>query len=112
MTSTPAPLPAAYLLFAFLCGPPFLSLLICLRRLRYQQRRGRGGKLLVVGIVFSAAAFLFNSGTTFITTFRIARDEVTFGRVHVVALALAWLCFWIWISALVFRARRKRNQVY
>lgn len=111
MMSTPGALPAVYLLFAFLCGPPLLSLFICMRRLRHEQRHRRSGKRFGAGIAISAAAFLFNFGVTFATTLTIARGEAAFGRLLALALALAWLCFWIWIAALVLRARRERNRI-
>ncbi len=110
MTSAQGALYAFYVLSVLLCGPPLLSLWICFRRLGRVQRHGRTGHVFLAGIVISAIALPYNFGMTLLTAMSIARGETELGTIHVAAMALAWLCFWIWIAVLVVRLRRPRRR--
>ena len=110
MTSAQGVVSALYILFAILCVPPLLGVLIGMRRAHQATERSIGGSLFLVGALFSGAAFLFNLGVTIGAILGIARGVFEFGSFHVVAAALAWLCFWLWLTMVIMGKRRSRHR--
>ncbi|MDI3334980.1 hypothetical protein QKW60_01030 [Defluviimonas aestuarii] len=111
MTSAQGAVPALYILFVLLCAPPLLGAYLGLRRARLASDHTSGGSLFLVGAIFSAAAFLFNFGVTFVATIRIAGGAFEFGLSHAIAAALAWFCFWLWLAMVFLRKRRSRHRI-
>ncbi|HQY43802.1 MAG TPA: hypothetical protein PK450_06445 [Paracoccaceae bacterium] len=82
---------------ALTCLPPFLALRLFVHSYRRALRRHMPAGRFLAAIGVSIFIFLFNLGALLITSFAMSEGELTLGRVQVVAIALAWIAFWIWL---------------
>lgn len=100
----------AAIFFVLLCGPPALSLWLCILRFRRMMRHGRSGRLYLAGFLFSAAALVINTIIVLMTGYRTIFGPQPFGTLQVAAGALSWLCLWLWIVLLFVRPRIHRRR--
>jgi hypothetical protein len=95
-------------MLAVLCGPPFVALHMLRRRVGWARPEHRRFYHWALG--FAGAALLFN---LFVSIF-FAPEAISgplsdmLSSVHVLALALSWVCFWSCIALAVFVRRRRR----
>ncbi|SPH17374.1 hypothetical protein DEA8626_00892 [Defluviimonas aquaemixtae] len=104
-------MPALYILIALFCVPPVLSLQASIRWFRHVRKRGRPGVWPLLGIAVSVVALAFNLGVIGVDLATSGTVGIELGQIHAWTLGLSWICFWIWIVALVW-LRRHRHKVY
>ena len=100
----------AVILFVLFCGPPVLSLWLCILRFRRMVRHDRSGGLYLAGLLFSAAALAFNTAIVVMTGYALITAPLAFGPLQLAAGALSWLCLWLWIVLLFVRPRIHRRR--
>ena len=100
----------ALISFVLFCGPPVLSLWLCILRFRRMVRHDRSGGLYLAGLLFSAAALVINATVVVMTGYALISAQQSLGPLHLAAGALSWLCLWLWIVLLFVRPRIHRRR--
>lgn len=84
-------------LSAFLCLPPYLALRMFVRSFQRAERRGLPTRKFYFAISATLMAFMFNLGVFIGSAISLQQGTLGFVRLHVVAIAIAWVALWIWI---------------
>lgn len=79
------------------CLPPFMALRLFARSYKRAERRNLPSRKYLIAMSLALGAFVFNLGALLHTSYLLASDTFAFGRVHAVAAAFAWICFWVWL---------------
>ena len=101
-------------LVACLVGPPVLCLLTSVRR--YGRLRLRGGSHLWLaiyagGALLAGASLVLNVPVALMSASRVLGGGILdLTRIHAVAGALSWVCFWVWVVISLWRPARSRRQ--
>lgn len=85
---------------AALCLPPFLALRLFIRSHRRATRRRLSTRRFYLAISLALIAFMFNVGALIGTSVALTRGEMPSAQINTIALAIAWVCFWVWIFLL------------
>ena len=93
------------------CVPPLLSLLACRKRVRRARQRGVPPGWPLQGMIFSAVAFALNVALFSISVILLAQSP-DWTRLQAAMLLIGWICFWLWIIALLTTRSRRRRAIY
>lgn len=97
---------ALMFLSSFLCLPPYLAMQLFQRSRRRARRHGLPTTRFRVAIGLCVMAFAFNLGVFVITIRALHSGNATFGLMHSVAIAVAWVAFWTWLILSLTIGRR------
>lgn len=94
------------LIAAAICLPPLLALRLFYRSFRRAQHRAIPAGRFRVAWIAALVGFLYNCGAV-IGTFRLlaAGGTVEFTLWHGLAVAVAWVAFWVWLFMAVALGR-------
>ena len=108
MAANVVPLVVSGLMICLLCGPPLLAMHVLRRRAAWSRPEHRAAYRGAMGFAAGALAFNLIVSTFLPPDGTDAAVSDVFGRVHLFALGLSWLCFWgaLALSVLVRRRRR------
>lgn len=83
---------------AILCLPPALALRLFIRTAQRARRRGIDATRFRLAAVVCAVALLYNCGVV-VGTIRTlaARGDLSFALWEGLAVAIAWIAFWVWL---------------
>lgn len=84
-------------LSAFLCLPPYLALRMFVRSYQRAARRGIPTQKFYFAISATLMAFMFNVGIFIGSSLSLEQGTLSFVRLHVFAIVIAWVSFWIWV---------------
>lgn len=91
---------------SLLCLPPYLAFDLFWRSRRRAERRGLPSQRLTLAAGLCFAAFLFNLGAFLLSLNRHLRGTADFTRIEFLAVAVAWVSFWIWLFLALAVGRR------
>ena len=85
-------------LSAFLCLPPYLALRMFVRSFQRAERRGLPTrKFYFCDFGDADGLYVQSGGFSLAAQFPLQQGTLGFVRLHVVAIAIAWVALWIWI---------------
>lgn len=109
MSAAIAPVVIFLVMLVVLCAPPILLIFAAARRMR-KLDAPRAEKLRrLMPAVWMALAF--NSWVAVMEVPQFGAEAAGFGTVHILALAIAWVCLWAVIAMAALIPRRRRQAV-
>ncbi|MBS0563089.1 MAG: hypothetical protein JSR87_00935 [Proteobacteria bacterium] len=96
-------------LSSLLCLPPYLAMQMFQRSCRRARRRGLPTTRYSLAIYACLGAFLFNLAVFAVTVRALAQGGGDFGPLQTVAVAVAWVTFWLWLFLAVSLGRNVRR---
>lgn len=105
---------ALMFLSSLLCLPPYLALQLFQRSYRRARRHGIPVARHAVAVAACLVAFLFNLAAFVVTVRQLANGNSDFGRVQALAIAVAWVTFWLWLflALVIGRSLGRGNRLH
>lgn len=100
---------ALMFLSSLLCLPPYLAYLLFARSKRRARRHGLPTRRYRAAMWLSFAAFFFNLVTFGTSVVDMSRGEFSLGPMEILAVALAWISFWVWLFLTTVTGRKLRH---